>query len=320
VWQWCEDFYNGNNGSRVLRGDSFVSYNTKADDLLSSVRGADSPGSRDRRYGFRVVVAFESKKSEQASAPTKPDLSIKLPATTASQPMVGTKWTIPDLNLDLMPIAPGTFQMGSASGGEFTERPVTRVTITKPYWLGKTEVTQAQWQALMQGNPSKFKGDNLPVEMVNWNEAMDFCRKLTDRERAAGRLPAGYIYSLPTEAQWEYACRAGTTGDFAGNLDAMGWYQANSDETTHPVGQKQANAWGLHDMHGNVSEWCSDWSADYPGGNVTDPRGVSDFLRVNRGGNWMGGADFIRSAVRGGNQPGYRDSYLGFRLALVVQP
>lgn len=183
-------------------------------------------------------------------------------------------------------------------------RPVTQVRFSQGFWLGQTEVTQAQWEAVMGGNPSNFKGGNLPVEQVRWNDAMEFCRRLTEREHAAGRLSNDLAYTLPTEAQWEYACRSGTTGDYAGNLDAMAWYGANSGNQTRPVRQKQANAWGLYDMHGNVWEWCADWYGNYPGGSVADPSGAaSGSYRVNRGGGWGNVAVFGRSADRDGNEP-----------------
>jgi formylglycine-generating enzyme required for sulfatase activity len=192
----------------------------------------------------------------------------------------------------------------------------------KGYWLGKTELTQGQWEALMGSNPANLKnaGRDATVEQVSWDDAMQFCRKLTERERQAGRLPEGYEYTLPTEAQWEYACRAGTTGPFAGsgNLDSMGWYTSNSGNTTHPVAQKQANAWGLYDMHGNVWEWCRDWSGGYPGGSVTDPTGPSSgSSRVFRGGCWSSIAQFCRSVFRSCFEPGYRINDVGFRLALA---
>ena len=228
-------------------------------------------------------------------------------------------WTVPDLNLQMAYIRPGSFIMGSESGAD-DEKPQTQVTLTQGYWLGKTEVTQAQWEALMGSNPSKFKGVDRPVEQVSWDDAMEFCRKLTERERGAGRLPESYEYTLPTEAQWEYACRAGTTGQFGGdgNLDDMGWYSQNSGGTTHPVGQKQSNAWGLYDMHGNVWEWCLDWEDKYPGGSVRDPTGpASGALRVSRGGCWSREAIYCRSASRDGVSPGRR-SLLGFRLALSL--
>ena len=232
-------------------------------------------------------------------------------------PRVGRAYTIPNLGLKLMPITAGSFSMGSPNG-DSDEKPVTRVTISRPYWLGATEVTQAEWAAVMGNNPSHFKGGNLPVEQVSYDDVLEFCRKLTERERAADRLPEGYEYTLPTEAQWEYACRAGTTGAYAGSLDAMGWYDANSGSKTHEVGGKQANGWGLYDMHGNVWEWCLDRSGAYPGGSVTDPRGASSgSFRVIRGGSWYFVAGYCRSAYRGGGTPGGRNiSVLGVRLAL----
>ncbi len=148
---------------------------------------------------------------------------------------------------------------------------------------------------------------------------MEFCRKLSERERIAGRLPAGYIYTLPTEAQWEYCCRAGTTGPFAGDLGAMGWYAENSGGKAHPVGTKQPNAWGLHDMHGNVWEWCQDRYGAYPGGEVTNPIGpLSGFGRIVRGGSWKDRTADCRSASRNGLvDPNCRTySLVGFRLAL----
>jgi formylglycine-generating enzyme required for sulfatase activity len=148
---------------------------------------------------------------------------------------------------------------------------------------------------------------------------MEFCRKLTERERSAGRLPEGYEYTLPTEAQWEYACRAGATGPYGGdgNLNDMGWYNQNSGNTTHPVGKKLANAWGLYDMHGNVWEWCFDWYGNYSGGTVRDPTGpASGSARVFRGGCWFQDGVGCRSAFRSWHEPGYRLFNLGFRLAL----
>jgi formylglycine-generating enzyme required for sulfatase activity len=226
--------------------------------------------------------------------------------------------------LDLIWIAPGTFTMGSPDSKSFrngSEWPQTNVTISKGFWLGKTLVTQGQYQALMGNNPSRFKsvGADAPVEQVSWNDAMTFCQKLTERERAAGYLLEGYAYTLPTEAQWEYACRAGTTEARYGNLDDIAWYASNSGSTTHPVAQKQPNAWGLYDMLGNVWEWCSDyWYGTYPGGNVTDPVGApSGFGRVLRGGSWHDVAADCRPADRIGGVPGGHPRNVGFRLALA---
>jgi len=191
------------------------------------------------------------------------------------------------------------------------------VTLTKGFWLSDHEVTQSEYQAVMGSNPSEFKGDlNRPVEQVSWDEAVLYCQKLTERERAAGRITAQQAYRLPTEAEWEYAARAGTTGALYGELDTIAWWNGNAGNQTHPVKQKAPNAWGLYDMIGNVWEWCSDWYGNYPTVSVTDPRGPSSgSVRVRRGGSWLSDARGARSASRWGD-PGDRYGRLGFRPAL----
>jgi formylglycine-generating enzyme required for sulfatase activity len=229
---------------------------------------------------------------------------------------VAKAWVAETIGLELLHIRGGIFQMGSEHGHS-DERPLTQVTL-RDFALGKTEVTQRQWQAVMRGNPSRFRGADQPVENVSWDNAMAFCRKLTEQARAAGKLPEGFAFTLPTEAQWEYACRAGTTGDYAGELEAMAWFDSNSGLKTHPVGAKQANAWGLHDMHGNVLEWCHDWFQDHlPGGQVAEPAGPSSgSFRVYRGGGWSGDAGNCRSSHRFKIAPDDLYDGLGFRLAL----
>ncbi|MBT5926707.1 MAG: formylglycine-generating enzyme family protein, partial [Verrucomicrobia bacterium] len=160
-------------------------------------------------------------------------------------------------------IPAGQFLMGSNIWSRRDATP-TQVTITKPFHMGVFEVTQAQYQLVMGGNPSRFKGSNLPVEIVTWHNAVLFCLRLTLIEQIAGRLPPGHIYTLPTEAQWEYACRAGSVSGFSfgndeGELSGFAWWWGSSGNKSHPVGQKKPNAWGLYDMHGNVEEWCLDW-------------------------------------------------------------
>lgn len=177
---------------------------------------------------------------------------------------------IPDLEIMLVWIAPEKFIMGSPNnepGRDTDEGPLTSVTLTDGFWLGKYEITQGQWQTIMGNNPSQFAsaGEHAPVEQVSWDDATEFCRKISALERQAGRLPSGYSYTLPSEVQWEYACRARASGAFAGKLDTLAWYNSNSGESTHPSGQKKPNLWGLFDMEGNVWEWCLDWKEAYPG-------------------------------------------------------
>jgi len=272
------------------------------------------------------TAAQSTASASQASSQTTTTVTAPPKTTTSSSsvsmsksagPVAGRDWVLPLPNggsIRMKWIAPGSFQMGS-NDGDSNEKPVHRVTLSEGYHLGATEVTQGQWEAVMGSNPSKFKGRDLPVESVSWDDAMSFCRKLTERERSAGRLASGYAYTLPSEAQWEYACRAGTTGAYAGDLDSMGWYDGNSGGKTHAVGTKRANGWGLYDMHGNVWEWCSDWYRAYPSGYVVDPTGASSGpFRVFRGGSWFSNASYCRSANRSGFVPGFRDNFLGFRL------
>ena len=214
-------------------------------------------------------------------------------------------------------IPAGTFTMGDASGDD-DETP-HEVTLTKPFKMGVHEVTQAQYEQLMGTNPSEFKGAENPVERVSWEDAVEFCRRLSE---LPAEKEAGHVYRLPTEAEWEYACRAGTTtnfgfGDDDSNLDDYAWFRENSAEKTHPVGGKKPNAWGLYGMHGNVGEWCQDWKEDYPEGAVTDPMGpASGQYRVIRGGSWVNTADYCRSATRFGGKLSYSVNGLGFRVCL----
>ena len=243
---------------------------------------------------------------------------------------------------NMMPIAAGSFSMGSneATGAPYysaaVERPVHQVTISRPFWMGKYEVTQAEYLAVMNTNPSWFQvgsypnSVNGPVETVSWNDAMAYCAALTAREAAAGRLPAGYQYRLPTEAEWEYCCRAGTTTEFhyGISLDCsqarFGYsYHTNSScnaNSTVVVGGYVPNAWGLFDMHGNVLEWCLDsWdgSRNYPASQVVDPYVNSGPDRVIRGGRWRSISGYCRSAFRGGVYPSYGGDDLGFRVVLA---
>ena len=233
------------------------------------------------------------------------------------------KTIINSIGMAFVYIKPGTFMMGSPPNelDRKTDETLHQVTLTKGFYMQTTVVTQGQWKRVMNTNPSYFKncGDDCPVENVSWNDAKAFIQKLNSMEGHSR-------YRLPTEAEWEYSCRAGCVGPYAnGNtmihLDKMGWFSANSERKIHPVGQKKPNAWGLYDMHGNVSEWCQDWYGNYPSGSVTDPVGPpSGPGRVRRGGAWCYEAWNCRSAIRFRNFDGGRGFSLGFRLAHGVVP
>ena len=255
---------------------------------------------------------------EPVKAPTEPVLT--------AAPVEGESFSIPDINLDMLWCKPGTFQMGSPEDEKDREDNETlhEVTLTQGFYLGKYEVTQEQWEKVLAMNPSKYGHSyahhktNLPVEKVSWDDAMGFCKELTQREKAAGRLPEGWSYTLPTEAQWEYACRAGTKTAYSFG-DTITLKQANYGVEFHtrPVGSYPSAPWGFHDLHGNVWEWCSDWWGDYPNGSASDPVGPSDGSeRVHRGGSWSLIGRNLRSADRGRSTPGTRVYDLGFRLSL----
>jgi formylglycine-generating enzyme required for sulfatase activity len=229
--------------------------------------------------------------------------------------------------IEMVLIEPGDLTMGTPAdqaGLYYDQVPPHRVKITRPFYLGATHVTQAQWRAVTNKNPSYFQGsDRLPVENVSWLDAQEFLKKLSAADHVT--------YRLPTEAEWEYACRAGTKTSFnsggkyvakkaqqtSHDLDAVGWYGANSQRVSHPVGQKKPNAWGLYDMHGNVWEWCEDWYGTYLAGAATNPRAeATGSARVLRGGSWGYNAGVCRAAFRAWLSPALRRSDVGFRVVL----
>jgi formylglycine-generating enzyme required for sulfatase activity len=223
------------------------------------------------------------------------------------------------VTLELVLIPAGEFRMGSPEGqGEENERPQHQVRITKPFYLGKYPVTQEQWQAVMNSNPSDFKGPKNPVENVSWDDCQVFLSKLSEKSAAGGGK-----FQLPSEAQWEYACRAGSTtpycfGDEESGLGEYAWYGENSGSKTHRVGEKKPNAFGLYDLHGNVWEWCQD-CCDYAQSVTDDPTGPPGHsLRVYRGGHWGDPAKICRSAKRILSEPAIRGNYLGLRVCLVL--
>jgi len=293
-------------------------------------------GDKDESAGLLAGLARDGNtagKSSQAGAPVCQSTSGKSSAACRNR-------TIEDLGLDLVWVEAGSFAMGSASGGYDDERPVREIRITRGYWMGKYEVTNGEYKrfvresgydGLSDADSDYLKhfsgsdmptGDRHPVVWVSWNNAVRFCQWLTERERAAGRLPQGMVYRLPTEAEWEYAARGGRQGDtaYAGSndLDAVAWHRGNSGNSTHPVGTKEANALGLHDMTGNVWEWVHDWYQNsYSGLATTDPTGPgSGSCRVFRGGGHSNTAPDCRVAFRSYFLQSFPIHGLGFRVVL----
>ena len=229
------------------------------------------------------------------------------------------------IGMKFVPIPAGTFTMGSpaAEKGRFDNETQHQVTLTKSFYMGRTEVTQGQWKKVMGTEPWKGQdyvqeGDDYPAVYISWDDAVEFCKKLSAKENR--------VYRLPTEAEWEYACRGGTKtafsfGDDEGELSKYAWFDFNADsigeDYAHQVAQKLPNAFGLHDMHGNVYEWCSDWYSEYPSGPLTDPQGPNTgSSRVLRGGSWRFVPLFVRCAFRSYNSPFRRSGSNGFRLLL----
>ena len=218
------------------------------------------------------------------------------------------------VGLELVLIPPGSFIMGGE--GLLDTRPIHQVTIREGFYIGRYEITQAQWQHVMGNNPSQFRKGSNPVENVSWDDASDFINRLNE-------MNDGYSYRLPTEAEWEYACRAGTTGDYAGDVNKMSWYEDNSGARTHAVGQKQPNAFGLYDMHGNVWEWCLDyWHENYgdaPSDGSAWLTGGNSRERVVRSGSWNNNYKWVSSFFRYAMPPTVRGNNVGFRVVAVAR-
>ena len=254
------------------------------------------------------------KKHKSQSKPTKGG-TVKHVATKASYSN-GTL-TVNGIKYNMVWVDGGTFRMGATSEQGSCipddEKPVHSVTLSG-YYIGKTEVTQALWKAVMGSNPSGFKGDDLPVELVSWNDCQEFIRKLN--------ALTGQNFRLPTEAEWEFACRGGNNSrgyKYSGSnyIDNVAWYDGNSGHKTHPVATKSPNELGIYDMTGNVWEWCADWYGDYSSGAQINPKGPYDgSIRVYRGGGWNYGVGGCRSSFRNYFNPTFRLDFLGLRLAL----
>jgi formylglycine-generating enzyme required for sulfatase activity len=278
--------------------------------------------------GVLAATDLKSDEQGQAATPSGPDASDKFIGREAGQVRDDN-----GLKMKLVWCPPGKFRMGSppSEQGPLNDEGQVNVTLTNGFWLGKYEVTQSEWKQAVQTEPWKGKftneGEDFPATYISWNDAMEFCRKLTEQERQAGRLPNDWEYTLPTEAQWERACRARTEtrfsfGDDESKLGDYAWFGKNASpgEYAHRVGQKKANPWGLHDMHGNLWEWCRDiYTNKLPGGR--DPEVKPDentrSFRVHRGGSWSFGAAHCRSGFRSWYQPDGRISDYGFRPALT---
>ena len=283
--------------NRVGRGGAFTN---SANNTRSALRYGYAPASSPYYLGFRLGFKFTG---------------VHIVASAS--------------NLEMLWVEPGTFTMGSptSEAGRSTNEAEHNVTLTKGFYLGKYEVTQAQYEAVMTGNtnslsatPSQYSGNaNRPVEKVSWDDAQIFLTRLNAAEQTAGRLPNGWSYVLPTESEWEYACRAGTTTAYSWGATIAASnanYDASGISQTRDVGQYAANPWGFFDMHGNVWEWtAARYEGAYPTGSVTDPTGpASGSARVYRGGSWSSPGANLRSARRSSYPPGSRDNSLGFRV------
>ncbi len=337
VHEWCLDechsqdstvanrSANNHGRHRIVRGGSWMN---AAGDVRASFRGNFDPSNGYGYVGMRIV-RDKSHFGEEMSKHSQSASSAHFPPAFAiawekdEWGLVAT-FAVAHVEHRVRWITPGAFAMGSPSteAGRKDQETLHRVELTRGYWLGETPVTQALWRAVMGTNPSEFSDDpRRPVENISWDDCQLFVQTLNERVK-------GLNARLPTEAEWEYACRAGSTtatwageldiqGDEATQLDSIAWYSANSKNMTHPVAQKAANPWGLYDMLGNVYEWCSDWEGPYGIQAIHDPQGpATGDRRIFRGGGWFSRARAVRAAHRDWEASTYRINRVGFRLAL----
>jgi len=332
VWEWCNDWFDQSRVDRVVRGGSWFD---PARLCRSAFRSWRAPGSRLHSLGFRVLAGQASQGPEARGAerpkvirlwtadarlPNEPTANWAPDWASSSGTDAFGRWAAFELGgaaFRFRWIEPGQFWMGSRDddkqGYDEDERPRHQVTLTAGFWLAETQVTQAQWLGLMEKNPSHFKGPQRPVERVTFHDCQQAITQLNQH------LP-GLAADLPSEAEWEFACRAGTDSAYHNGqdegLEEFGWFGDNSDGGTHPVAEKAANTWGLYDMHGNVDEWCKDGQRGYQADAVSDPLGpMGDHVdRVVRGGSWSNLAWLCRSAFRFWYPPGNRNPFLGFRV------
>ncbi|MDY4891115.1 MAG: SUMF1/EgtB/PvdO family nonheme iron enzyme, partial [Prevotella sp.] len=293
---------------------------TAADNAIIHIDGTSmgtSTFSGNLAYGQHTVYAeLNGKRTDSKTIDVTMGSTAALPNVTLSF-FDNKTFTVKGVTFTMVAVEGGTFMMGATSeqvsDADSDEKPVHQVTLSS-YYIGQTEVTQALWEAVMGKNPSWVKGDNKPVEQVSWNDCQDFVRKLSNLTCKRFRLP--------TEAEWEYACRGGKKSrgyKYSGSntIRDVAWYIGNSSDGTHPVATKSPNELGIYDMSGNVWEWCQDWKGSYSSAAQTNPTGASSGSgRVNRGGSWFSSAKYCRSSYRSNHTPGGRDYYLGLRLAL----
>jgi len=340
VWEWCEDWYGeypagavtdakgpATGELRVLRGGSFSYLVSKA---RSSNRNGDAPTYRVVSLGFRLVRTADINAAVVPPVP-KPDQSAVMPATgnllvapfneaKAKEVQKSVAKSLQKeveenadlgkgIKLEIVLIPAGKFMMGSpaSENGRDNNETQHEVTLTKPYYMGKYEVTQEQWEGVMEENRSQVKGAKLPVTDVSWEDCQEFIKKLNAKTNGG--------YRLPTEAEWEYACRAGTTTAYSVG-DSLTKSDANiAGESIKEVGSYKPNAFGLYDMHGNVWDWCEDWYANYPAGEAIDPKGpATETYRVLRGGSFVNSESNARSSLRFNYSPSDRPFLGGFRL------
>jgi formylglycine-generating enzyme required for sulfatase activity len=363
VWEWCLDSYAADyyvsspetdpanllvTPYRAARGGSWDRPSACG---RVTVRERGGPASSTESLGFRVCLASaldsgesatelaralltpagnaEERPSAPAAAGDADEAPTRLPPVAPgkpprSRPIEGLHWAVPELGMQFVWVAHGSFRMGSNSGAA-DEQPEHTVRFGRGFWLGMCEVTQAEYEALSERNPSRFKGPRHPVETVSWNDAVGYCARLTERERLVSRLPAGYEYRLPTEAEWEYAARGGERSRWyiysgSNRADDVAWHNANSGGMTHPVGQKQPNELGLYDLSGNVWEWCLDGydEAYYTASPAISPLNLqTSSTRVYRGGSWGIAPRDVRSVYRNRGKPENAISGLGFRVSLA---
>lgn len=268
------------------------------------------------------MVAFSSETENKE----KPPLSEIVDEQPEVSPQFGEEWIVPGLKMHFVFVEPGEFKMGSEGEMAFkNENPVNDIKLPAPFWIGKYEVTQKQFERVMGYNESSFEGEDRPVEVVTWDEAVEFCKRLTKIEKQLDRLPEDYEYRLPSEAEWEYAAQGGHKRQdyiYSGRNDPgeVAWYKANSDDRTHKVGRKKPNELGIHDMSGNVMEWCVDWYERdyYEEIRNRNPVNLDKAAKkVAKGGAWRQSSRSCRISTRTAVAPGKAGVSLGFRVVLA---